>query len=148
MILSVNDYLNIGLPLSSDISESECELAIKTFEQFSLKSIIGTELYTAIVGDTIHEYDDIVNGTDAVAGLKLAIAHGVFASMLYDSIRLTRYGSVAKRSDESENPKRDDILAVAKQHAEISLAFIYEVCEFADVKPNRDHNSFIFTELV
>ena len=147
MILTVNKFLNMGLPLSIDISESECELAIRSFEQFHLKSIIGSELY-GLMQASPSTYEDAIEGTDTVAGLELAIAHGVFAEMLYDSIRLTRYGSVAKESSESSNPSREDILAVAKQHAEISLSFILEVCKFLDVEPQTRHNSFIFTELV
>lgn len=148
MILTPTYFLDCGLPLSSDISEQEVSLAIKTFEQFSLKSLIGSETYAAICANDEHEYDDVIHGTDTIAGLELAIAHGVFAEMLYDMMRLTRYSSVVKRSDESEAPKRDDILALAKQHSEISLAFILEVCDFLQIEPNKNHNSFIFNELL
>ena len=148
MILTAEKFLACGLPVSSDLGEKEVEMTIRTFEMFYLKPILGDELYGDIVNDTDHTYDDAVLGTDTLAGLETAIEHGVFALMLYDSVRLTRYGSVRKESSESSNPSRDDILAVAKQHAEISLAFILDVCKFLDVKPNLEHNSFVFTELI
>ena len=146
-ICTPNDIFNSGLPISTDIREEEVSLAIKTVSQFYLKNAIGAELYAAIMQDTTHQYDDIVLGTDTLAGLRLALEHGVFAYLLYDTIRATRYGSVAKRSDESENPKREDILALSKHHWEICEVFVREVAESLQIEMPKGTNNFIFNEL-
>lgn len=146
-ICTPNDIFNSGLPISTDIREEEVSLAIKTVSQFYLKNAIGAELYAAIMQDTTHQYDDIVVGTDTIAGLRLALEHGVFAYLLYDTIRATRYGSVAKRSDESENPKREDILALSKHHWEICEVFVREVAESLQIEMPKGANNFIFNEL-
>ena len=146
-ICTPNDIFNSGLPISTDIREEEVSLAIKTVSQFYLKNAIGAELYAAIMQDTTHQYDDIVLGTDTLAGLRLALEHGVFAYLLYDTIRATRYGGVAKRSDESENPKREDILALSKHHWEICEVFVREVAESLQIEMPKGTNNFIFNEL-
>lgn len=146
-ICTPNDIFNSGLPISTDIREEEVSLAIKTVSQFYLKNAIGAELYAAIMQDTTHQYDDIVVGTDTIAGLRLALEHGVFAYMLYDSIRLTRYSSVVKSSDESEQPRRDDILALCKHHWEIFAVFVDEVLNYLQIEKPKRTNNLIFNEL-
>lgn len=147
-ICTPTDIFNCGLPIASDITEQEVTLAITTVSKFYLKNAIGADLYAAIMQDTEHQYDDIVNGTDTLGGLKLALEHGVFAYMLYDTIRATRYGSVAKRSDESENPKREDVLTLCKHHWEICEAFVREVAESLQIEMPKGTNNFIFNELI
>lgn len=146
-ICSVTDILNCGLPISADIREEEISLAIKTVSQFYLKNAIGSDLYAAICADTTHQYDDIVLGTDTIGGLRLALEHGVFAYILYDTIRATRYGSVTKESSESGNPKREDVLALCKHHWEICNAFVMEVAESLQIEMQKTANNFIFNEL-
>lgn len=146
-ICSVNDILNCGLPLSTDIRDEEIALAIKTVSMYYLKDALGSELYASIISDTTHQYDDIVVGTDTIAGLRLALEHGVFAYMLYDSIRLTRYSSVVKSSDESEQPRRDDILALCKHHWEIFAVFVDEVLNYLQIEKPKRTNNLIFNEL-
>lgn len=148
-ILSVEVFINGGMPVSSDITEAEIGLKIRSFEHFYLKPILTADVYSAIVTNADHAYDNVIHGDDTLAGLEIAIMHGVYALMLYDTLRLTRYGSVRKDTNESENPERDDILAVCKQNFEICQVFVSEVCKYLDVHSNKNHyNSFIFNELV
>lgn len=148
MICSAQYIIDSGLPISSDISDREIEYACRTVEQFYVKPMLGSELYSDIVSDTTHQYDDIVNGTDEVAGLELAISHLVFAYLAYDNTRITRYTSVVKDSDESENPSREDLLAVAKHHWEIGMVFVREVLEFLQIEIPKSYNNMIFSELI
>ncbi len=147
MILTPTYFLNCGLPISSDISDNEIELAIKTCEQFYVKPRLGADKYADIV-ENPEQYSDIIHGTNAVCGLELMETHLVFSYILYDTIRATRYGSVTKRSDESENPKREDILALAKHHYEIAEAFMVEIMNSLQIKIEPHYNSFIFNELL
>lgn len=147
MILTPTYFMDSGIPVSSDISESEVTLAIKTCEQFYVKPRLGADKYADIVENPT-EYAEIINGTDTLCGLKLMETHLVFAYMLYDMMRLTRYSSVVKRSDESEAPKRDDILALAKHHYEIAEAFMVEIAESLQIKIEPHYNNFIFGELL
>lgn len=147
MILTPTYFMDSGIPVSSDISESEVTLAIKTCEQFYVKPRLGADKYADIVENPT-QYADIINGTDTLCGLKLMETHLVFAYMLYDMMRLTRYSSVVKRSDESEAPKRDDILALAKHHYEIAEAFMVEIAESLQIKIEPHYNNFIFGELL
>lgn len=148
MICTSQFLIDCGLPISNDISEREIEYAIKTVEQFYVKPMIGSELYSDIVSDTTHQYDDIIHGTSELAGLELAISHLVFGYMIYDNTRLTRYSSVVKDSDESTKPSREDLLAVAKHHWEIGCSFVIEVCRFLQIETPKANNNLIFSELL
>lgn len=140
--------MDCGLPISSDISEREIEYAIKTVEQFYLKPMLGAELYADIDTDTTHQYDDIIHGTSELAGLEMAISHLVFGYLIYDNTRLTRYSSVVKDSDESDNPSREDLLAISKHHWEIGMVFVREVLKFLQIETPKTCSNMIFSELI
>ena len=146
-ILTVQKFLDGGMPVSNDIRETEIETKIRSFEHFYLKPVLTPEVYADILDNEGHAYDDVIYGTDTIAGLELAIMHGVYALMLYDTLRLTRYGSVRKESDESASPGREDILAVCKQNFEICQVFVQEILDYLEIPKNKDYNSFIFNEL-
>ena len=93
MILSVQTFIDSGLPTASDISEQEISFAIKTVEQAYLKPRLGGDLYNDIVTSPT-TYEDAIKGTNTVAGLELALEHLVYGYMLYDMLHLTRYASV------------------------------------------------------
>ncbi len=148
MICSEEYIVNCGLPISSDITAQEIEYSIRTVEQFYVKPIIGSELYSEIDSDTTHQYDDVIHGTSELAGLELAISHLVFGYMIFDNTRLTRYSSVVKDSDESENQSREDLLAISKHHWEIGMVFVREVLKFLQIKAPKSYNNMIFSELI
>ena len=148
MICSATYLMDCGLPISSDISERELEYATRTVEQFYVKPMLGGELYADIDTNTTHQYDDIIHGTSELAGLELAISHLTFAYLIYDNTRLTRYSSVVKDSDESENQSREDLLAISKHHWEIGCSFVIEVCKFLQIKAPKSYNNMIFSELI
>lgn len=147
-ILSVEKFINGGMPVSSDITEAEIALKIRSFEHFYVKPILGADVYSAVLANTGHAYDDVIHGNDTLAGLETAVMHGVYAMMVYDDMRLTRYHAVVKSDERSENPKREDLLAVAKQNFEICQVFVMEVCEYLRIPKSNHCNSFIFNELV
>lgn len=149
MIITAQYFLESGLPTSDDIREDEVTLAIRTVEQAVVKPRLSPELYAAILADDSHQYDEAVDGSDEVAGLKLAELHLVFAYMIYDKVRLVRYSSVIKNDEHSIDPSMRDTLAAAKSHWEIGWMFLENVCEFLAVpKAVMDCNNLIFGELM
>lgn len=148
MLIDATYFLESGLPTSDDIRYAEVELAIRTVEQAVVKERLGATLWTDILADP-EQYSEAVDGSDGVAGLKLAELHLSFAYLLYDRTRLVRYSSVVKNDEHSENPSRADVLASAKNHWELGMQFLLEVCKLLEV-PSDDtvHNGLIMGELL
>lgn len=148
MLIDATYFLESGLPTSDDIREAEVELAIRTVEQAVVKERLGATLWTAILADP-EQYSEAVDGSDGVAGLKLAELHLAFSYLLYDRTRLVRYASVVKNDEHSENPSRADVLAAARQHWELGELFLDECCKFLEVEPSKEvRTDLIFNELL
>jgi len=146
MIITVSEFFNSGMPVSTDITDPEIEMAIKTVEQMYVKQMFG-ELWSDIAQHPV-SYSELINGTDSMAGLKMAEYHLVFAYMIYDDMRLTRYHAVVKNDEHSENPSREDLLSIAKHHWEIGMTFVDECSKYAGVEREKHINNLIFNELV
>lgn len=148
MILDTNTYFDCGLPTSNDISAQEVEFAITTIEQYYVKPRLGAELY-ADIADNPSNYEEALNGSNNVAGLKTAVEHLVYAYMLWDRTRLTRYTTVVKSDEHSTEPKSEDLYQICKAHWEIGEAFVLEVCKFLNApEPNYPLNNLVFGELM
>ena len=89
-----------------------------------------------------------INGSNTVAGLKTAIEHLVYAYLLWDRTRLTRYTSVLKNDEHSTEPNSADLYQICKAHYEMGITFVLEVCEFLHLIPNQTSNHLIFSELM
>lgn len=137
--------MDSGMPVSSDITDSEIEMAIRTVEQMYVKQLFGG-LWEDMLQNP-ETYAEIINGSDTVAGLKMAEYHLVFAYMIWDDMRLTRYHAVVKNDEHSDNPRREDLMAVAKNHWEIGMAFALECAKSAGIKVERNINNLVFSEL-
>lgn len=147
MILDVTTFFDCGLPTSNDLSTQEVDFSIKTVEFYIVKSILGAETYSNIVDYPV-TYEDAINGTNTIAGLKTAIGHLVYAYMLWDKTRLTRYTTVIKNDEHSTEPTPEALFQICKAHYEIGIAFLLEVCEFLDLTPNPICNNLVFGELI
>ena len=146
MIITATDFLNSGLPISTDIREDEITFAIKTVEQLYVKQMFGDEIWSDICQHPT-SYSELINGTDTMAGLKVAELHAVFSYMIYDNQVLTRYHSIVKNDEHSDNPSRDDLLALAKHHWEIFMIFVSECSKYAGAPKPTTYNNIIFSEL-
>ena len=146
MVITATEFMNSGMPVSTDITDAEIEMAIKTVEQMYVKQMFG-EIWPDIVQHPA-SYNELINGTDTMAGLKMAEHHLVFAYMIYDDMRLTRYHAVVKNDEHSENPGRDELLSIAKHHWEIGMTFVDECANYAGVKKEHRYNNLIFSELL
>ena len=147
MILDATTFFDCVLPTSNDISTQEVEFGIRSVELYVVKPILGAETYANIVEDPV-TYADAVDGTNTVAGLKTAIEHLVYAYLLWDRTRLTRYTSVIKDDERSTEPKPEDLYQICKAHYEMGIAFVLEVCEFLGLTPNQTSNHLVFGELL
>ena len=148
MILDTETFFNSGLPTSTDMSGQEVIFAIKTVEQYYVKPRLGAELYADIVDNT-DNYTEAINGSNTIAGLKTAIEHLVYAYLLWDRTRLTRYTTVVKNDEHSTEPNSADLFQICKAHWEIGEAFIQEVCKFLQApEPEYPLPNLIFGELM
>ena len=146
MIITFTDFLNSGLPVSTDIREDEITFAIKTVEQLYVRQMFGDEIWSDICQHPA-SYSELISGTDTMAGLKVAESHATFAYMLYDNQVLTRYHSIVKKDEYSDNPSRDDLLKLAKHHWEIFMVFVRECAKYAGAPEPKIVNNLIFSEL-
>lgn len=146
MIITASEFFNSGMPVSTDITENEIEMAIKTVEQMYVKQMFG-ELWSDIVQHPF-SYSELIDGTDSMAGLKMAEYHLVYAYMIYDDMRLTRYHALVKNDEHSENPSREDLLHIAKHHWEIGMAFVDECSKYAGAERDKHTSNLLFNELV
>ena len=137
MIITVNDLLDSGLPLSEEISERKIENAIFTAEQFIIKNRLGDQQYIAIITSPA-EYETILDGGAYVdhkgknvwlAGLCEAETHLAYALILRDNITATIFGSVLKKDDYSDQAGEDRLNAVARYHTEVGLAYLKEITD-------------------
>ena len=146
MLINADDFMYSGLPVSTDITADEIEMSIRTVEQFYIKQWFG-DIWADIVANEDHAYDDVIEGTDTLAGLKMAEYHLTFGYMLYDTMRLTRFHAVIKNDEHSDNPSREDLLALARQHWEIGEQFVKEIANYLQVDVAKALNNLIFNEL-
>ena len=86
-IITVNDIINSGLRISSDISDSVIQFAIETVERAYVTDMIP--IYQDILTNP-SQYQDIINGTNKQPSLRSAICHLVYAWVLYDNFFATR----------------------------------------------------------
>lgn len=121
-LLSVTEFVESGLRVSDDIRDAEIQMAIDTCEKTYIVPLITKDYYTALVTSSLSDDDyEVVNGNDSIMGLKMAIAHCVFAYLLYDRIQLTRYSAVIKEDEHSSDPSESDIMSICSNHWEVGM---------------------------
>lgn len=143
-LISATEFFNCGLPVSDDITEEEVEFAVNTIEQYCLYPYFQDQL--ALIIDNPTTYASILN---APYGMKQMMYHLVFAYMIYDKVRLTRYSSVIKNDEHSTDPSMKDLLEICKMHWEVGRDFMRRCC--LELELGWDgvcRNDFIFNELL
>lgn len=154
MLITVEEFLNSGMPVSTDISYEEVQQAIETVEEFHSKYRLGDHLYISLLEEPESEQNRVLLnggtiGERHIAGMKQALFHGVFAFMLVDSIRLTRYASIEKDSEYSKNTSETDRVESARRHWEIYEAFVLEIQEVMNINSEHNNkNNLIFDSLL
>ena len=146
-IITAQDFFDSGLPVSTDITEQEVTFAITSVEQFYVVPRIG-DLQWAQLIEHPTDYDTAINGGTTLAGLKMAEYHLVFAYLLYDKIRLTRYSSVIKNDEHSTDPSLKDVRDLASFHLEQGEWFLRGVLKFLQIEDTGVRNNYVFGELL
>lgn len=150
MLLTSIEFTDSGLPTSSDISGPEIDMAIKTVEMQYLKSRLGSEKYIELNGPLTEFDETLLNGgeltsnntTHYIAGIKFGLVHAVYAYLLFDRVRLTRYGSDVKDSGESHKPTDEELMNIVRVHWEIFESTIQEITTLLNIKPENYNNIF------
>lgn len=147
MIITVDEFFNSGIPTSTDIDGQEVDLSIKTVEQYYVRPRIGNEKWEDIAENPT-EYEEALNGSNTLSGLKLAMYHLVFAYMLLDKIRLTRYTPTIKDDEHSTEPSLYDVKQIASAHWELGETFVRECLNFLQIEDKGCKNNLLFNELI
>lgn len=157
MILTYNDFIDSGMPTSNDIQQLEIEAAILTVEEFYLRKKLTDAIYVDLLNNpTTEPNKTLINGGNIIidgvptryAGLKKAIAHLVFAYMLMDGYRLTRYGSVEKSSEYSIVVDRENLEDSARRHWYVGMDFVKEVMTYFNLDTTVNNTNDLFNTLL
>ena len=139
MFITVDEFLNSGLPVSDDISTYEVEEAITMIEEFYIKPRITDEIFNSLEDDPTDEVNSIIlNGgrleNKRIAGLKKAEKYLVFAWMMINLNRLTRYSTVEKDSEYSKSADAEKMQQQARLNFEIGETFVKEITDYFNIK--------------
>lgn len=145
MIITTNEFLNCGLPISEEVEESKLEYCINTAEQFLVKPRLK-DYYIDITTNPAN-YTEVINGGVVtkddkqiqLAGLKQAMYELAFSELLMENVAATIFGSVIKNDDYSANLSKDDLYMVSKRHVEIGLAYLKEITQYLGIYKATDN---------
>ena len=141
MLLSTTEFLDCGLPVASDISTDDVQMAITTIEHFYVKPRLGDKNYTELLSNPTDETNAILLSGGAIddvyyAGIKKAECYLVFAFMMVNNYRVTRYSTVEKNSEYSSTVSRENLQDMAKMNWEIGEQFFREIMSYYDIEPD------------
>lgn len=146
--ITYSEFLASGLPVSDDVSTYEVEFCINSVEEFYLKAQLTDEHYLALLETPTSPLvsGGVIDGK-RYAGLKQAMYHLVFAWMIVNDYRITRYSTVEKTSEFSKTPDPEKQELLARRHWEMGEAFVKEVKDYFDLDDNNDKNNIFSTLL-
>lgn len=136
-LISVDDFFNSGLPVSDDIRTEEVEFAINSVEKNYIKPVVGSELFAELVTDP-DSYSYLLDTTPLTNGIRHAECEMVFAILLFDRFRATRYTTVVKDSEESSEPSENEIMSVCSMHWEQALQTITDTLLENGLEPTTE----------
>lgn len=154
-LLSANEFLASGMPVSDDLRSEEVQAAIQSVEYTYIKEALTDEIYIELLEAATpldEETDVILNGgiidDKAYLGLKFAICNMVWAFRAMDVIRITRYSTVEKESEFSSRADLEQLNNQARVRWELGQAAVAEICAFYDLPDPSNHiNGFLNTLL-
>lgn len=139
MFLTVDEFLNSGLPVSDDISTYEVEEAITMIEEFYIKPRLTAEIMDSLEENPTDEVNEvIINGgkldNKRFAGLKKAEKYLVFAWLGINMNRLTRFSTVEKDSEYSKSADKENLERQMRLNFEIGETFLKEITDYYELK--------------
>ena len=144
MFLTIEEFLNGGLPVSDDISTYEVEEAISMVEDYFIRPRLTDEHFIELEAyndQTEQDPEDdeyiLINGgaidNKRYAGLKKAEKYLVFAWLGVNMNRLTRYSTVEKNSEYSKSANTDNLERQMRLNHEIGEQFLKEVMSYYNI---------------
>lgn len=130
-MISYNDLIDSGLPISNDIPEAEVEFAVKVVTDYVIKPQLTEEFYAELLADPS------LRESVLAAGLEDAYLHFTFSYIVYHSFRVTRFGMVSKLSDESSKVPLEDINYIAKRHLEIGQHYLSTIKSLYNIQSDN-----------
>ena len=149
MLITVQEFLDSGLRLSSDVTEKEIEFAISTCENFYVKNRLTQDHYNDLLNNqTTEPNKTLLNGgtIDGItyAGVMTAEYHLVYAYLMTENMRITRYSTMEKNSEFSKNSNREDILEQARMHWNVGISFLNEIMEYYGLDTTHNNGNSLF----
>jgi len=156
MILSIQEFEDMGFPISDDIATERLKLAITTVEGTCIKNALTNEHYLDLVNNPTSATNYILlnGGTiDDVyyLGLKVAIGYIAFAWLMASSYQVTRYGTVLKRSEFSDNKiniNEDDLNVATRRYLEVGIGLVKEIMKFYELDTTKNIDSLGLNTIV
>lgn len=145
MIITTEELLASGLPISDEIDEAKLERAIETIEQYIVKPRLGDQMFHNMIGNPT-EFQNELNGGYVVegdkcaylTGLKTAEYHLAFAELINMDIAATSFGSNVKLNPDVSRPTNtEELRRVGMTHTEIGLRFIKEITDWHKIDNSK-----------
>lgn len=145
-ILTTQEFLNMGFPISDDIDTYRIQLSIDTVEGTCIKDALTNEHYLDLVNNpsSTTNYILLNGGTiDDIyyLGLKKAIGYITFAWLMSSSYQVTRYGTVLKRSEFSDNKvsiDEDDLNIATRRYLEVGIRLLKETMKYYELDTTKN----------
>lgn len=145
-ILTSQEFIDMGFPISNDIDTSRIQLAISTVEGTCVKNALTNEHYLDLMNNpsSATNYILLNGGTidDAYyLGLKVAIGYMAFAWLMSSSYQVTRYGTVLKRSEFSDNKvsiDEDDLNIATRRYLEVGIGLLKEIMKYYELDTTKN----------
>lgn len=152
MLITIQGFVSSGLRVSSDVTDKEIEFAIQTVEQFYTKNSLTQEHYNDLIANPNTEPNRTLlrGGTIegiTYAGVMTAEYHLVYAYLMTENMRITRYSTMEKNSEFSKNSTREDILEQARMHWDIGMAFLNEVMTYYNLDTTHNSGNNLFESI-
>lgn len=140
MLITIDELLNSGLPISSEIEPSRLQMAIDTAEVYIVRSMLGDAKYIEIINNPT-EYDVVINGGIVgnvfLVGLKKALYHFAYGNLLRDNIVSTSFGVNLKKDEYSTIADEEQIRKVGQYHSEVGRRYVMEVCKYLNIEVGK-----------
>lgn len=135
MILNATSFIALGFRVSSDNADFVTS-AIRTAELSIVKYAVGASNYVDMMNATDVTSKPYIarEGNSTMAGLKVAIGHLTFATLLRDNITATRFGAVEKKDEYSQPASESRIETDIMFHEQTGWLYLNEVADYLEIK--------------
>ena len=155
-ILTRQEFEDMGFPISNDIDTSRIQLAIDTIEGTCIKDALTNDNYLDLVNNPLLDNNPILLKGGVIdgiyyLGLKKAIGYITFAWLMSSSYQVTRYGTVLKRSEFSDNKvsiDEDDLNVATRRYLEVGIRLLKEIMSYYQLDTTKNIDSLGLNTIV